>query len=404
MNHYTNNLHRVFVDQKIGFKKKITPKEQDLNFFNQVKKDVKSHLKTKIKEFLEQQGIANIAPKFRIQGSWAYGTCNLPAKQGQEMDFDYGVYLPVRAFEGFNPDAGASEQAKNYFEQVESIISDLCRQHDDWQLNTSAPSSCIRIKIRRDAHMDIPLYAVPDDMFDSLEERNELLVSLGSTTAINESLNYSEWAFEDFNIRSFAEASLMDKNIQMIHMARRDGTWQESDCELIRKWFVDKLKSLENNGQQLRAICRYLKAWRDWQFADKSFQPSSILLMIIACKYYQYHQHRDDLALLSVLEKLPNALNDNVYENIEEHESEDFNRMKGDERVEAGQYADKLYLNFMASLNNFDKTKALKFIINEWGSRIPEDEDLIETSRQAVFDTPPLEQSNITPQVPLRQG
>ena len=38
MNHYTNNLHRVFVDQKIGFKKKITPKEQDLNFFNQVKK------------------------------------------------------------------------------------------------------------------------------------------------------------------------------------------------------------------------------------------------------------------------------------------------------------------------------------------------------------------------------
>ena len=145
-----------------------------------------------------------------------------------------------------------------------------------WQLDTSAPSSCIRIKIRSNAHMDIPLYAVPDDMFDSLEERNELQVSLGTTTAIDESLNYSEWAFEDFNIRSFAEESLMDKNIRMIHMARRDGTWQESDCELIRKWFADKLKSLENNGQQLRAICRYLKAWRDWQFADKSFQPSSI--------------------------------------------------------------------------------------------------------------------------------
>ena len=161
---------------------------------------------------------------------------------------------------------------------------------------------------------------------------------------------------------------------------------------------------MESNGQQLRAICRYLKAWRDWQFADKSFQPSSILLMIIACKYYQYHQHRDDLALLSVLEKLPNALSGNVYENIEEHESEDFNRMKEGERVEAMQYADALYQNFMASLNNFDKTKALEFIINEWGSRIPQDEDLIETSRQATFDTPPLVQSNITPQVPLRQG
>ncbi|WP_404800537.1 hypothetical protein [Avibacterium paragallinarum] len=146
------------------------------------------------------------------------------------------------------------------------------------------------------------------------------------------------------------------------------------------------------------------KAWRDWQFADKSFQPSSILLMIIACKYYQYYPSRDDLALLSVLEELPNALNSDVYENIEEHESEDFNRMKERERVEASRYADKLYQNFMASLNNSDKTKALTFITNELGDRIPQDKDLIETSRQSVFDTQPLVQSKITPQVPLRQG
>ncbi|RRD89229.1 CBASS cGAMP synthase [Conchiformibius steedae] len=403
MSHYTNNLHRIFVDREIGFKKKITPTKQDLDFFNQVKKVVKSHLKTKIKEFLEQQGIASIAPKFRIQGSWAYGTCNLPAKDSQEMDFDYGVYLPVRAFEGFNPDAGASEQAKKYFEQVESMMKDLCLQNN-WLLDTSAPSSCIRIKIRSDAHLDIPLYAVPDDMFDSLEERNELQVSLDSATAIHESLNYSEWVFEDFDVRSFAEESLMDKNIQMIHMARRDGTWQESDCELIRKWFADKLKSLENNGQQLRAICRYLKAWRDWKFADESFQPSSILLMIIACKHYQYHTSRDDLALLSVLEELPNALNSDVYENIEEHESEDFNRMKSHERPIAKQYADMLYQEFVASLNNLNKSKALNYIKNEWGDRIPQDESLIETFRQPIFDTQPLIQSNTTPQVPLRQG
>lgn len=404
MIHYTNNLHRVFVDREIGFKKKITPTEQDLNFFNHIKKEVKSHLKTKIKKFLEQQGIADIAPKFRIQGSWAYGTCNLPAKQGQEMDFDYGVYLPVRAFEGFNPDAGASEQAKNYFEQVELMMKDLCRQHDDWQLDTSAPSSCIRIKIKSNTHMDIPLYAVPDDMFDALEERNELQLSLESATAIHESLNDSEYLFEDLYIKSFAEESLMDKNIQMIHMARRNGEWQKSDCELIRKWFVNKLKSLENSSRQLLAVCRYLKAWRDWQFADKDFQPSSILLMIIACKYYQYHPSRDDLALLSVLENLPNALNSNVYENIEEHEREDFNRMKEDERVKAKQYADMLYQEFVASLSSLDKSKALGYITNEWGNRIPQDVSLIETSRQPVFDTQPLVQSKITPQTPLRQG
>lgn len=405
MTHYTNNLHRIFVDRKIGFKQKITPTERDLKFFNEVKKVVQSHLKTKIKEFLEQQEITGITPKFRIQGSWAYGTCNLPAKQGQEMDFDYGVYLPVRAFAGFNPEAGASKQAKNYFEQVELMMEKLCHQKDEWELDTSAPSSCIRIKIKNNAHMDIPLYAVPDDMFDALEERNDLQLSLDSaTTSIQESLNYFEWALEDYGIRSFAEESLMDKNIQMIHMARRDGTWQESDCELIRKWFANKLRPLPDKGQQLRAICRYLKAWRDWQFESKSFQPSSILLMIIACKHYQYHQYRDDLALLSVLEKLPDALNGNVYENIEEHESEDFNRMKPHERPIAKQYADKLYQSFMASLSNSNKSKVLNFIANEWGDRIPQDESLIETSRQAIFDIPSLVQSKITPQTPLRQG
>lgn len=404
MSHYTNNLHRVFVDRKIGFKTKTSPTETDLKFFNEVKSIVKSHLKTNIKEFLEKQGIANIAPKFRIQGSWAYGTCNLPAKQGQEMDFDYGVYLPVCAFDGFDT-KGASEQAKTYFAQVEQMMRALCSQQY-WELDISAPSSCIRIKISHNAHMDIPLYAVPDDMFDELEERNELQLSLDSAKSVNESLNFPiyDWALEDYGIRSFAEESLMDKNIQMIHMARRDGTWQESDCELIRKWFADKLKSLDNNGQQLRAICRYLKAWRDWQFDGKGFQPSSILLMIIACKHYEYHQHRDDLALLSVLEKLSNDLSNNVSENIEGHQREDFNRMKPHERIQASQYADKLYQSFMASLNHSDKTKALDFMTNEWGNRIPQDESLIETSRQSIFDTPPLVQSTITSQVPLRQG
>ncbi len=397
MSYYRNNIHSVFTDREQGFKVKLIPTSDDLTFFNDVKKAVKSHLKTKIKEFLEQQGILNIAPKFRIQGSWAYGTCNLPAKPGQEMDFDYGVYLPVRAFEGFNPNVGASQQAKDYFEQVELMMKDLCHDYN-WQLDTSAPSSCIRIKIKSNAHMDIPLYAVPDDMFDDLEERNELQFSFDSVTAINESYN---WAFEDYGIRSFAEESLMEKNIRMIHMARRDGTWQESDCELIRQWFTNKLKSLENNGQQLRAICRYLKAWRDWQFADKSFQPSSILLMIIACKCYHYHQSRDDLALLSVLENLSGYLGNDVYENIEEHQNEDFNRMKPYERIEASQYANMLYQNFVAGLNHTDKAKVLNFITSEWGDRIPQNESLIE---QSVFDTQPLVQSVITPQKPLRQG
>ena len=42
MSHYTNNLHRIFVDREIGFKKKITPTELDLDFFNNVKRLLKA--------------------------------------------------------------------------------------------------------------------------------------------------------------------------------------------------------------------------------------------------------------------------------------------------------------------------------------------------------------------------
>ena len=144
-------------------------------------------------------------------------------------------------------------------------------------------------------------------------------------------------------------------------MAKRDGCWQSSDCEIIRQWFSDKLKAQSSdNGQQLRNICRYLKAWRDWVF-DKKGAPSSILLMIIACKYYKYEEGRDDLALLHILGNLPECLNSNVYEEIQDHESEDFNRMSCEERRKAKIRADDLYKNFSVCLKHSDKTTILSF-------------------------------------------
>lgn len=68
-----------------------------------------------------------MVPKFRVQGSWACGTCNAPAKLGREMDVDYGVYLSVRAFDGFEVDT-KSEQTKAYFAAVESMLEELCKK------------------------------------------------------------------------------------------------------------------------------------------------------------------------------------------------------------------------------------------------------------------------------------
>ena len=189
-------------------------------------------------------------------------------------------------------------------------------------------------------------------------------------------------------------------NIQTIHMAKRDGSWQSSDCEIIRQWFDDRLAQESDKGRQLRNICRYLKAWRDWVF-DERGAPSSILLMIIACKHYKYEQYRDDLALLHILKKLAESLNGPVYENIKDHEDEDFNRMKDAERENAKIHADYLYRSFSSSLNSSNKGDVLQSLIRQWGERIPNNPNLI---KQDPYSTPSLVQSVITPQTPLRQG
>ena len=389
-----NNIHAVFTSQEEGFKYKICPSKSDVSILDSAKLSVKKCLKENLKKHLEEQGIYKVSPKFRIQGSWAYGTCNAPAKHGQEMDIDYGVYLPVSAFNGFDSET-QSEQAKEYFEAIESMLNSLCREKE-WELDNSK-SSCVRIKIQNNAHMDIPLYAVPDDMFNSFKEIEDISYSLEAH--VMDSIN-EDWVVlsEDFVI--YSEESLQDMNIQTIHMAKRDGNWQSSDCEIIRQWFSDRLNQEVDKGRQLRNICRYLKAWRDWVFDEKG-SPSSILLMIIACKYYKYEQYRDDLALLHVLENLSYSLSNPVYENIKDHENEDFNRMKDTERGKAKIYADYLYRSFLSSLNLSNKERVLQSLIGQWGERIPNNPNLI---KQDPYSSAPLVQSIITPQTPLRQG
>lgn len=404
-----NNLHQMFSAPRLGFKFKIYPSQSDFEEFNNIKKIVRNFLKDKIKNYLENQKILNISPKFRVQGSWAYGTCTLPAKPFQEMDIDYGVYLPVRAFESFNSQ-NDNTQAKNYFTQVEQFLKDLCK-YKNWELDSSK-STCIRLKIKKNAHIDIPLYAVPDEMFDNLKEKDKLELATDSKV-FDEALHRkylakSDWYTDDYTISlaslDLAEETIADKNIQTIHMAKRDGSWQSSDCEIIREWFSNILKDLPDNGKQLRNICRYLKAWRDWVF-NCTGSPSSILLMVVACKYYTYHKSRDDIALLSILEQLPEALAKNVTApDIKEHEGQDFNRMDVNQRKLAKILASDLYKNFVRNLNISDKSQIIKSMNKFWGERMPVDEDLIILDQNCEFNNPPLVQNSITYQVPLRQG
>lgn len=91
-----SNLHRTFRARDDGFITQIKPTNDQRDYLNACRQKVRATLKQGMANFIvENGGDPNLVkPKFRLQGSWAYGTCNQPAYPTQEMDVDYGVYLP----------------------------------------------------------------------------------------------------------------------------------------------------------------------------------------------------------------------------------------------------------------------------------------------------------------------
>lgn len=364
----SNNLHNVFRSRPSGFVNKIKPTEVQRNYLNECRVKVRRKIKQGLSSFISEYTDFLVSPKFRIQGSWAYGTCNQPAKPQQEMDIDYGVYLPASLFNNERSDA----LAKKYFAAVEVLLIDLAKE-ERWQIDSSK-ETCVRLKLQYQSHMDIPLYIVPDDMFNDLEEKNQMISE--ASLAADQKMSINSVYYCGLESFSYEDRLIKLDKITKIHMAIRSGGWKESDCEIIRKWYSDFLSKQEDKGRQLRYIARYLKAWRDYIFLEGG--PSSILLMVIANRYYSYKENRDDIALLNVIEFLPQALKNAVIEpSIPEHENEDFNRIPLDKRAECAEKAQNLYNHLKTSISVSDPNNAISFLRFSFGNRIPTDISLI---------------------------
>lgn len=108
----------------------LMPEEEQKAFLRSCRTKIKDYLKPAIAEAtVSVLGMRKqVQPRFRTQGSWAYNTCIQPAhKFDQEMDLDYGVYLPVDVWQENGPPA---EMAKAYFDLVESLLQILCVQEN----------------------------------------------------------------------------------------------------------------------------------------------------------------------------------------------------------------------------------------------------------------------------------
>lgn len=360
------NLSALFyteTENQPNFLSAIDLNEQDRLAIEHAKTDVRNALREGIPKLYKAAGNEGDAPvpRFFTQGSWAYKTLNAPAQNPQQADVDDGCYLPLSFLTQTNRPSVA---ARAFFGYAEQALEDLVERRG-WTLLTDK-DTCIRIEIGPIAHIDIPLYAIPDTEFETLskamESLNEALV-VGSAT--------------DQRLDRWSE--LPDTEVLLAHRA---DNWKKSDPRPVKKWFVDQVQT---QGLQLRRLVRYLKAFRDWKWPSGG--PSSILLMAAAAPLFEKHERRDDQALLLVAQRLPKALRDGVNNPVDENESltDRLRKQNSDNDMveEAAQAFEQFATVLEGAIASSNPSQACIWIRQVLGERFPNRPDLVKASSPA---------------------
>ena len=188
--------------------------------------------------------------------------------------------------------------------------------------------TCIRVEVAPWGHIDIPLYAVPEREFEQIMERalaaNQLRKAANdSAVRLDSAAELEEQEWDDF---------------ETIVLATRAGEWKPSDSEKVSKWFLDRMAE---HNDQLRRVCMYLKAWRDYQWKGGD-GPTSVSIMVAVAQSFEGYLGRDDRALEHAAEHLASALKGEIREDGIDAGAEDFNRLPEEKRLEASERAQTL--------------------------------------------------------------
>ena len=302
----------------------------------------------------------SLRPKFRMQGSWSYHTLNRTTHNPpQEIDLDDGVFLPV-SFLSQNGGAHPIVASAGYFTAVERILAPLC-DRNGWTLITDKPS-CVRVEVNDDAHVDLALYAIPDDEFEELLEKAEVAMQF-DTRMLDENISFAEQIYP----------RLPTDQIMLAH--RREG-WKPSDPRKLEDWFQE---AINVHGQQLRRVCRYLKGWRDHNWT--ACRLSSIALM--ACVVAAYDEaaaviaeNRDDLALQMVAKRLPQLLERRIPNPVVDGQYLD-EGWTGECRADFIAKARAFVTRIDAALTANHSGTVIEHLRVALGAYLPDDEDLV---------------------------
>lgn len=313
------------------------------------KTDVRECLREGIPLVLKARGHTNDGPKprFFTQGSSAYKTLNAPAREPpQQADIDDGCYLPLSFVAR---ETRPSVAASVFFSAAEDALEPLVATRK-WTL-IKDKATCVRVEIAPYAHIDIPLYAIPDAEFETLAR------------AAVQRFGYHD--FQEALLKAEHEAwTALPRNAVLL--AHRECDWKESDPRPVKDWFVGEV---EARGEQARRVVRYLKAFRDWQWEQGG--PSSILLMAAAVPRFEKRDRRDDLALLDVVAQLPAVLRAGVDNPVDDKESLT-ERMKPGQVEEAARKFETLEAMLRGALAAGNASQACSWMRDQFGPRFPD--------------------------------
>lgn len=338
------------------FLDEISPTTKQRTKLNGAKNDIRNRLRESFRaagrELRDRNGKSiSIVPKFRTQGSFAYETVNQPINPPvQQIDLDDGTYLPMSIMEDVPP----SMLSDMFFEFVDSVLFELAKERK-WRLDVSK-DTCSRLILDNECHIDVPLYAIPDNEHAVLE-------------AMMKTAGYKSMA-------SFAAHDELYIDPSRVYLAHRKKDWISSDPRKIHTWF---LTEVENYGEQLRRMCRLIKAWRDCH--EDLDGLTSILIMAAVWEVYDNCREfpiRDDHALLLVTEALPSIFAADIYNPAEPSE-------RLSERVPVGvmQRAQSLMREFhedlSISLSGVNEKDIVTRLQDHLGARVPTLPNLVST-------------------------
>lgn len=367
-----NALFNASADDKISFIENLELKAKAKEELQKARLEVRNCLRERIPAILKSKGYEGPVPqpKFFTQGSWAYKTLNSPAKEPQQADLDDGVYLPLTFVKQTKKPSVASDI---FFLVTEEALDPLAKARG-WTLNRKK-ETCIRIELSKYAHIDIPLYAIPDEQYVLLKAAMESLTM--------DSLSESA-------VRGKTDSWLTLPHDEVL-LAHRTENWKKSDPRPLHDWFVNEV---ERHGLQLQRVVRYLKAYRDWRWTEGG--PSSILIMATAVPLFKKNDGRDDLALLEVVKGMAKSLRSGVVSPADADES--LTVRLGSEKVEEAALAfEDFEKNLQGAIDCSSPETACRWLIEKLGGRFPNEPTWIRvlTVKETINSVAPVAAASV---------